>query len=145
MTKRREAILMTIKSIGDKRGKHYSWPAQKRLLELLKLCYGIVISRRTLCRDLRWLEDNDFINRLRRHFKNSCGILVLRSTLYFLKRKAYKVFDSLWYWLNKHHHHFAVTKLSQYKQTHSKVSGSFGLVGDVLGVWSKKETRLRPS
>jgi len=144
MTKRREVILMTVKSIGDKHGKHYSWPAQKRLVELLKKFYEISISRRTLCRDLRWLEENGFIERVRRHFKNSSGELVLRSTLYFLKRKAYKVFDSLWFWLNKHHHRFAVTKVAQHRHPHGKVSGVVGFVMSGLDAWNDEKGRASP-
>lgn len=130
---------MTLKSVGDKYDKHYCWPSQDTLLDLLKEFYGIAVSRRTLNRDLRWLEKNGFIERLRRHARDRYGRLVLRSTLYFFMRKAYRVFNSLWDWLNGHHHRFAVTKMAQHK-TPKRFIGVEVRQCDVdwLALWAKR-------
>jgi len=135
MTSRCEAILITLKSVGDEYDKHYSWPSQEKILELLERFHGILVSRRTLNRDLGWLEENGFIERLRRHFRNRRGQLILRSTLYFLKRKAHKVFNSLWNWLNWHHHRFPVTKMAQHetpKRNNNSRVRWFGSNGEVI-------------
>lgn len=84
-----EKILITLFSIQEKYNKPYCYPAQTKLLELLKKYYGISICRRTLNYHLRYLEDNNFLSRKRRIKRLSDGTLSLSTSLYFITKQAY--------------------------------------------------------
>lgn len=83
------AVLGILNSIAQKYKKGYSYPSQEHILRLLARFYGIAISRRTLNRWLRVIEDCQYIQRVRRIRKLKNGQLRFNSTLYKLKRKAY--------------------------------------------------------
>ena len=86
-------ILNVLLSCQVKYGKNYSYPSQTTILSLLQSHYGITRSRRWLNYRLRYLEDNGFIKRVRRIKAGPAGILIIRSTMYWLGRSAYQVFS----------------------------------------------------
>lgn len=89
MKERREAVVISLLCVAKAHQKKYCWVSQKRILELLKKYHGLGISNRTLNRDLRWLEDEGFISRLRRIRVDAQGRLVFCSTLYKFKGKLF--------------------------------------------------------
>jgi len=145
MTRRQECILITLKSISDRYHKKYCFPPVKVILAKLEEFHGEVCCRRTLYRDMKFLEENGFIGRQCRHFRKKNGVLKLRSTLYWLRRNAYRLFESLASWLRKHGRSLAVTKMSLDKPPKSKYFCFEGLVDSVLDPLSLPKERLRPS
>lgn len=95
MTARQEAVVISLLSVAKKHQKFYCFVSQKRILELLEKYHALGISRRTLNRDLRWLEDNHFISRLRRIRVDKQGKLVFWSTLYRFKGKLFNWLNSI--------------------------------------------------
>jgi len=83
------AIIQTLNFYQGKYNKRYSFPSQNTLLSNLKRFHKIVVSKRTLNRHLRKLEDNYFIYRVRRISKNPSGCMTFNSTLYSLAKKSY--------------------------------------------------------
>jgi len=84
-----ERILHIINYLSSHFNKKYCYPSQNSLLDLLKRHHGIEISRRSLNYHLRFLEDNGFIHRVRRIPKKTGEAWLFKSTMYWLKKKAY--------------------------------------------------------
>jgi len=84
-------IMMTLYYLITANKRTYCFPSQEKLLEILKEKYDIMISRRTLNYHLRKLGDLDFIFRKRRIKKDDNGVLKFKSTLYWLKKGAWKL------------------------------------------------------
>jgi hypothetical protein len=95
MTKRQEKIVFCLLSVARRHRKKYCYPSQFKIVELTKLYGGVQFSRRTLNRDLRFLEDNGFIERVRRIKRGPDGSLVMRSTLYKFTGKLFNYLFSL--------------------------------------------------
>jgi hypothetical protein len=89
MTSRREAVVISLLSVAKKHGKKYCWVSQKRIQELVEKYHKMGLSNRSLNRDLRWLEDNGYISRLRRIRVDPQGRLVFCSTLYKFTGKLF--------------------------------------------------------
>jgi len=83
------SLVTTLHGLNQKVGKNYCFPSQTKLLELLNRFTGQEMSRRTLNRHLRKLEDSGWLKRKRRIRWNK-GIFEFNSTLYTLTRKAYR-------------------------------------------------------
>lgn len=81
-------VVLTLFKIMEKYGKDYCFPTQKKLLELLDLRQGIKISRATLNRWLRVIEDTGYCVRRRRIKKHPLFGTVFKSTLYFMTLKG---------------------------------------------------------
>ena len=84
-------ILLTLVRIQQKYQKDYSFPTQKKLLELMERYQGIQKSRATLCRWLRVIQDGKFLVRRRRIKKHQVYGLMFKSTLYKITIKGYKL------------------------------------------------------
>lgn len=95
MTSRCSSIAITIAKCGKKHHKFYSFPTQKKILDLLASYHDIKISERTLRRDLTWLVDNLFIEKIQRTRKDDKGHLVWTSNLYKFKHKFFMWLRSL--------------------------------------------------
>jgi hypothetical protein len=67
----------------------YSWASQKKIQQLVEDYHKMRMSNRTLNRDLRWLEDNGYISRLRRIHLDPTGRFVFSSTLYKFTGKLF--------------------------------------------------------
>lgn len=109
-----EAILMTLIGVAKCHKKQYCFVSQARQLELLKRFHSWNISRRTLNRRLRELENEGYFVRIRRHIKAPNGELILRSTLYKLLPKLRNWAYKLGLWVAKVFRVFAVPKWAQY-------------------------------
>jgi len=122
MESQHDAILSTLVGIGKCHNKGYCFVSQNRLLELLVKYHSWNISRRTLNRRLRELEDGGYFVRVRRHIKNSEGQLVLRSTLYKFCGKLFAWIGKVGRWAVRLARSFAVPGLTQhYSLRESKV------------------------
>lgn len=84
-------ILNTFLELSSKNGKKYCYPSHSKILELLKEHYEIQMSEKTLCRYLRLAEADGYITRVRRFGRNDAGGLRFKSTLYFVKKKVYRL------------------------------------------------------
>jgi len=89
-----QAILSTLNALQRRWKKHYCFPTQDKLLELLLKHYGLKISKRTLNRHLRSLEDGKYFERTRRTKQLAHGIKAFTSTLYKLCHNAYRYIGS---------------------------------------------------
>jgi hypothetical protein len=98
-------------------GKAYVFPTQRKLVKLSGKWCGVEMSRRTLNRVLRSLEDAQYLERVRRHRKTSTGALELHSTLYKLKGRAFNLVYSGKVWGEKIFRVFRVPKMAQYPST----------------------------
>jgi len=85
--------------------KSYAYPTQQSICDLLSRYYGVVISRRTLCRWLASLESAGYIRRIRRIRRGLGGSPEFTSTLYILQAKARRLIRrlarstaALWQW-----------------------------------------------
>jgi hypothetical protein len=130
MTTRCEAVVMSLLGIAKKYKKYYCFVSQKHIEELVLRYHAIGLSNRSLNRDLRWLEDNGYISRLRRIRVGAGGKLVYCSTLYKFKGK---LFNWLYYMGNRVKRlfsHFRLPKLADHqllqKQASSPAPASFG-------------------
>jgi len=111
MTSRCEAELVSLLSVAKAHQKKYCWVSQKRIQELLDKYHGMGISNRTLNRDLRWLEDNGFISRLRRIRVGPDGKLIFCSTLY---KFTGKLFNWLYFMGNRVKRFFSFFRLPKW-------------------------------
>jgi len=89
-----QAILSTLNALQRRWKKHYCFPTQDKLLELLLKHYGLKISKRALNRHLRSLEDGKYFERTRRTKQLAHGIKAFTSTLYKLCHNAYRYIGS---------------------------------------------------
>ena len=84
-------ILSLFGYLSRKKNKGYCLPSQRKICSILCDVYGVDRSIRTLNRYLRHLCDEGLLVRRRRHEKAIDGSLILRTTLYYLTKKAFKV------------------------------------------------------
>jgi hypothetical protein len=93
-------LLHLLYAVLAKYGKTYCTPSQEKILELLKIHYGITISRRTLNRWLAALE-GEYIYRTRRHSRGKDGRILFSTTLYRFSKKALRFLSKIAYPLRK--------------------------------------------
>jgi len=98
-------LLFCINYLCGRGSKAYAYPTQSTLIQLLSRYYGVVISRRTLCRWMSSLEDAGYIRRIRRIRRGLGGRPEFTSTLYVLPAKARQLIRrlarsvaALWQW-----------------------------------------------
>ncbi|HUU41408.1 MAG TPA: hypothetical protein VMW42_10750 [Desulfatiglandales bacterium] len=84
-------ILVTLLKIQRKYGKDYSWPSQKKMLELLEKCQGLKKSRATLNRWLAQAQGEKYFLRRRRIKRHPVHGLVFKSSLYKITIKGYRL------------------------------------------------------
>jgi len=89
MTSRCEAVVISLLSVAKAHQKKYCWASQAKIQELVNTYHRITLSNRSLNRDLRWLEDNGYILRIRRIRVDPQGRLVFCSTLYKFTGKLF--------------------------------------------------------
>jgi hypothetical protein len=110
----KEAILMTLVGVAKCHNKAYCYVSQSRQLELLSKYHAWNISRRTLNRRLKELEDEGYFVRIRRHTKAQDGHLILRSTLYKFCGKLFNWLYGVKKWIGRIFRVFAVPKWAQH-------------------------------
>lgn len=96
-----QAVAETLSSICSKYGKAYCYPSQLTIMRLVDEYHGIEISRRTLNRGLRWLEDHGYFKRTRRHRAGPNGRILFATTMYELKKKLFIRLNSIKKWVDR--------------------------------------------
>jgi DNA-binding PadR family transcriptional regulator len=86
-------VLIILADLMNYYGKKYCYPSQQTIVDRLKKYHGYNIERRQLNYILCFLEESGQINRRRRHERGGDGSLILRSTLYFIKKKGWKLIN----------------------------------------------------
>lgn len=129
------AIVSVLMGIGKTYGKKYVVPSQRTILGLLYRFHGVKISRRTLNRRLRWLENGFYIRRQRRRSLLKEPLGQFRSTMYFFKGKLYNKLHSLGNWITGLFRFYRVPKVAHYKELHRSRS--------TLGVLRNVEKMLK--
>jgi len=81
-------LLLCLNYLCGRGAKSYAYPTQGTLCLLLQRHYGVVISRRTLCRWMASLEAAGYIRRIRRIRRGLGGKPEYTSTLYIIPAKA---------------------------------------------------------
>jgi hypothetical protein len=119
MTETRQAIVITLAAIARKHGKPYCYPSQETLLHLLKVFHKINTSRRSLNRQLAELHHSCYFDRIRRHRRSNSGKIIFNTTLYKLRKKAFKFMYFLQEESQKFFRVFRVPNLAQYS-THNQ-------------------------
>jgi DNA-binding transcriptional ArsR family regulator len=114
------AVLYALFGVAKKYDKGYCYPTQNHIVHLVQKYEKISMSRRTLCRVLKKLEEQGYIKRQRRHTHRSDGSLWLRSTLYRLKKRAYIFLGQLRSLVSRLLAPFAVPKMAQYSSQSEK-------------------------
>ena len=87
-------ILAVLVHLAKLYGKGYSYPSQETILTRLAERYHVKMSRATLNRHLKALENLGWFQRVQRHRKRADGSLEMHSTLYKLAREAFSLFAS---------------------------------------------------
>lgn len=82
-------ILRLLTYLIKKSSKNYCFPSQDSILTILRTQYSCKISRRTLNRHLRKLEDDKYIKRIRRISRGPDNRPRFASTLYFIKKRVF--------------------------------------------------------
>lgn len=110
-----QAVAETLGSVSSKYERAYCYPSQETILRLLYEHHDIDISRRTLNRVLRWLEDNLFFKRTRRHRAGPNGRILFATTMYTLKKKLFIRLNSIKKWVDRVSSPLRVPLRAQYK------------------------------
>lgn len=126
MELRQAAAAEALLGVAYKYKKFYCWVSQKRLEELIEKYHFMELSNRTLNRDLRWLEDNGYISRLRRLRVDKQGKMVFCSTLYKFTGKLFNWLNGMGNRVKRLFSHFRLPKLADY-QLQQKQASSLGL------------------
>jgi len=122
MTNRCQGILFCFTGISMKYQKKYCWVSQERILELIEKYQKLHFSKRTLNRDLRWLEDNGYISRLRRIRIGPDGKFLFCSTLYKFTGKFFNWLYSLGDKVKRLFSFFRVPKLAHHNLKQRQIS-----------------------
>ncbi len=90
-----QQVLQVLAETAAYHNKTYCFPNQRTILKSLKIRFGKIMSRRSLCRWTKYLEDAGYIKKQQRHRRGKSGQLELHSTLYTFRRQAVKFLASL--------------------------------------------------
>ena len=110
-----EAVLYTLLAVAKFHRKPYCYPSQKHMCKLALQFYKVQISRRTLNRILKKLEQSKLIERIRRHREGKDGKILFSSTLYKFKGKAFNYLIALGKRVQDLFCFFRVPKWAQYR------------------------------
>src|SRR3972149_3881177 len=90
-----EGILLVLGNVCGKYKKNYCYPSQAHILRLLERFYMIYISRRTLNRHLKKLEQRYYFERTQRHVKGPGEKAIFRTTMYKLRASIFNFMNTL--------------------------------------------------
>jgi hypothetical protein len=130
-------VLGALLGIAKKHNKKYCWVSQKKLGELVGEFGGIWMSNRTLNRDLRFLEDDGWIQRVRRITMGDDGRFKFRCTLYKFKAKVFNTLFSIGNAVKRLFSHYRLPRWAEY-QLYQKQVSSRTLPGSVEKVLIKE-------
>lgn len=121
-------VLNALTGIARKHGKKYCWVSQEKLRKLVGQFGGIWMSPRTLNRDLRFLEDEGWIERIRRIHRSPEGKMVFACTLYKFGVKVFNNMYCLGNSVKRFFNHYRLPRWAEYqlhqKQAFSPVAAS---------------------
>lgn len=109
---RRLALIEVFVGTGMAHHKPYCYPGHKKILERLHFCHRIEASDRTLCRDIKKLEDEGMFKRQRRDPEGPNKTGKFKTCLYYLKLPIFKVAAKLKKWSSKIHLAFRAPTLA---------------------------------
>lgn len=89
MTMKGQAVLECVMGCCKAHKKGYSFPSQKKMVELIKTYQGIILGERTVRRWVKWFKDHKFWDVSRRTRRLKDGGRVWTSNLYKLRHKSY--------------------------------------------------------
>jgi DNA-binding HxlR family transcriptional regulator len=138
-----QAAAETLSSICSKYGKAYCYPSQLTIMRLVDEYHDIEISRRTLNRVLRWLEDHGYFKRTRRHRAGPDGRILFGTTMYELKKKLFIRLNSMKKWVDRVSSPLRVPIRAQYRSQRKNEILS-GVSGGVEILW-KSPIKGKPS
>lgn len=90
-TLKAQPILITLLAVSRKYKSDYCFPSQEKIMELMGKFEKVGISRATLNRWLRVIEDRKFIIRKRRIKRNGYGGIIFNTTMYKIKIKGLRL------------------------------------------------------
>lgn len=115
------SILNTLQRIASKYNKKFSFPSQDHILRLLSKYHQINICRRTLNYRLKRLATCKAITRIRRHYKSKGAGLVMRSTAYYINKRAVRSVKAVLKFGHRFKDLFRVQEVAQYSLKPQKV------------------------
>ena len=115
-------VLQALLGIAKKHNRKYCWVSQKKLEELVGEFGGIWMSNRTLNRDLRFLEDDGWIERIRRLHRSPEGKLVFACTLYKFKAKVFNALFSIGNAVKRLFTHYHLPRWAEYQLSQKQAS-----------------------
>lgn len=136
MESRYTAVLSTLVGVSKTHHKLYCYPSQTTILRLLSKYHGFEISRRTINRDLLYLESEGFIKRTRRLTERGIRAGRFSSTLYKFTGKTFNYLYGLGKWIKNVFSSYRVPKVAHNKsQTENEIyPGTPGAVENLLTV-----------
>ncbi len=138
MTTKYDAVYFVITGTCKTYKKGYCFPSQEHIVHLARKFHKVIMSRRTLNRILKRMEQEGIFKRIRRHSKNSAGQLILRSTLYKLLGKVRDMAIRKLHWACGMLGITAVPKVAQHNSIRERMI-TYGLPPDVEIVWNPDE------
>lgn len=117
------ALLETLAALINKYGKKCCYPSQDKLRELLATYHGLVISKSTLNRYLKRLQENGLIHRIKRHREGEDGKILFCTTAYYLCRKVVNIVKSVVKRVKIIARAFRVSNLTEYIVLHNNILG----------------------
>jgi len=115
-------LLSSLLGIAKKYNMKYCYVSQERLRELAGQFGGIWMSNRTLNRDLRFLEDDGWIVRVRRHRRGSDGKIMFACTLYKFKAKVFNTLFKIGNSVKRLFSHYRLPCWAEYQLSQKRAS-----------------------
>lgn len=115
-------LLNALLGIAKKYNKKYCYVSQERLREVAGEFGGIWMSNRTLNRDLRFLEDECWIERIRRHHKGSDGKILFACTLYKFRAKVFNALFTIGNSVKRLFGHYRLPRWAEYQLSQKRAS-----------------------
>lgn len=131
-------LVNALLGIAKKHNKKYCWVSQEKLVELVDTYGGISMSNRTLNRDLRFLEDEGWIERIRRHHKGTDGKILFACTLYKFKAKVFNMLFSIGNSVKRLFTHYRLPRWAEYQLSQKRASSPV-VTSSVELLWIKNK------
>lgn len=115
-------LLSALLGIAKKYNKKYCYVSQDRLRVLAGEFGGIWMSNRTLNRDLRFLEDDGWIERIRRLRRGPDGKLLFACTLYKFRAKVFNTLFTIGNSVKRLFSHYRLPCWAEYQLSQKRAS-----------------------
>jgi len=135
-------LLSALLGIAKKHNKKYCWVSQLKLANLVGTYGGIWMSNRTLNRDLRFLEDEGWIERIRRHHKGPDGKIMFACTLYKFKAKVFNTLFSIGNAVKRLFTHYRLPRWAEYQLSQKRASSPVAASSVEKVLISEKDGRV---